>query len=494
MHPQLEARVSRELVDLRPRCPSSTGWTRSQPSTTAGRASPRSTRTPTGEPHRPFVVTCRARQYYEPAPDWAGDDERVVLAGLLPDQIHARLAGTLIAAVGVGRRRRANRPAIARSTRSFAVRCGWPWHCRSTATATPASCSASPQGKREGHLWELLSQIAWTTIVTRHRRRFARGWRGWRSACEGAAHNGSCCTNYIGSLPNPTEPCVRFDLPGVGVDSGLRALRRAGFRAGLRLDRGMVFGPGDRCWPAACGIQGVAVPLSAQSGAVHHERTAGPVARRRAGLRVGPADRRRAAQRTRRRLGIGMLAVMAFAALPLAERLRRAVLARAASSSPTRLGALSTRGPTPCSSRAVRVGLCRAGPGRRRHMGGGIVGLAAGAVIGLATAFVLGIPIGAIMGLGTGWTRGLSPLAAQRLAARGVLPASCPDSGMVRRARTRLAAVTDAYEFRHRELWRISPAPPGMLAKDDPAPRIAWSPAMPRRRPSPRRRRTRPRG
>jgi hypothetical protein len=44
-----------------------------------------------GEPHRPFVLTCRAREYRELAPDWVRDDECIVLVGLQPDQIKQHL-------------------------------------------------------------------------------------------------------------------------------------------------------------------------------------------------------------------------------------------------------------------------------------------------------------------------------------------------------------------------------------------------------------------
>jgi hypothetical protein len=50
-----------------------------------------------GSPHRPFVLTCRAREYYELAPDWVRDDERVVLVGLQPEQIRDKLAEPQIA-------------------------------------------------------------------------------------------------------------------------------------------------------------------------------------------------------------------------------------------------------------------------------------------------------------------------------------------------------------------------------------------------------------
>jgi hypothetical protein len=50
-----------------------------------------------GAPHHPFVLTCRAREYYELAPDWVRDDERIVLIGLQPDQIQRRLAEPQIA-------------------------------------------------------------------------------------------------------------------------------------------------------------------------------------------------------------------------------------------------------------------------------------------------------------------------------------------------------------------------------------------------------------
>jgi predicted NACHT family NTPase len=44
-----------------------------------------------GAAHRPFVLTCRAREYHELAPDWVRDDECVLLVGLQPDQIQQRL-------------------------------------------------------------------------------------------------------------------------------------------------------------------------------------------------------------------------------------------------------------------------------------------------------------------------------------------------------------------------------------------------------------------
>jgi hypothetical protein len=40
-------------------------------------------------PHRPFVLTCRADEYAELAPDWVSAEHHVVLAGLQPDQIDA---------------------------------------------------------------------------------------------------------------------------------------------------------------------------------------------------------------------------------------------------------------------------------------------------------------------------------------------------------------------------------------------------------------------
>jgi len=51
-----------------------------------------------GEPHRPFVLTCRPHEYEELAPDWVLDDERVVLVGLQPDQIRHTLSTSPIAA------------------------------------------------------------------------------------------------------------------------------------------------------------------------------------------------------------------------------------------------------------------------------------------------------------------------------------------------------------------------------------------------------------
>lgn len=44
-----------------------------------------------GAPHRAFVLTCRAREYRELAPDGVRDDECVELVGLQPDQIQQRL-------------------------------------------------------------------------------------------------------------------------------------------------------------------------------------------------------------------------------------------------------------------------------------------------------------------------------------------------------------------------------------------------------------------
>jgi hypothetical protein len=98
MHPQLDAAVARELVHAGLVLPVLDGLDEivliehrracvAAIDAYAGR----------GLPHRPFVLTCRAREYYELAPDWVRDDERVVLVGLQPDQIYDKLAEPQIA-------------------------------------------------------------------------------------------------------------------------------------------------------------------------------------------------------------------------------------------------------------------------------------------------------------------------------------------------------------------------------------------------------------
>jgi hypothetical protein len=42
-------------------------------------------------PHRPFVLTCRAEEYAQLAPDWVSAEQHILLAGLQPDQVNAIL-------------------------------------------------------------------------------------------------------------------------------------------------------------------------------------------------------------------------------------------------------------------------------------------------------------------------------------------------------------------------------------------------------------------
>jgi hypothetical protein len=42
-------------------------------------------------PYRPFVLTCRAEEYNQLAPDWVGAEQHILLAGLQPDQVNAVL-------------------------------------------------------------------------------------------------------------------------------------------------------------------------------------------------------------------------------------------------------------------------------------------------------------------------------------------------------------------------------------------------------------------
>jgi hypothetical protein len=92
MHPQLPVQVARELVAARLIVPVLDGLDEiasvehrracvAAIDAYAGR----------GEPHRPFVLTCRAREYRELAPEWVRDDDCVMLIGLQPDQIRRRL-------------------------------------------------------------------------------------------------------------------------------------------------------------------------------------------------------------------------------------------------------------------------------------------------------------------------------------------------------------------------------------------------------------------
>jgi hypothetical protein len=98
MHPQLDAAVARELVDARLVLPVLDGL--DEIATVEDRracVAAIDAYAERGAPHRPFVLTCRAPEYYELAPDWVRDDERVVLVGLQPDQIQTKLAEPQIA-------------------------------------------------------------------------------------------------------------------------------------------------------------------------------------------------------------------------------------------------------------------------------------------------------------------------------------------------------------------------------------------------------------
>jgi hypothetical protein len=43
------------------------------------------------DPHRPFVLTCRAEEYVQLAPDWVSAEQHIMLAGLQPDQVNTIL-------------------------------------------------------------------------------------------------------------------------------------------------------------------------------------------------------------------------------------------------------------------------------------------------------------------------------------------------------------------------------------------------------------------
>jgi len=98
MHPQLREEIAQELVDARLVLPVLDGL--DEIATVEHRRAciaAIDAYAERGAPHRPFVLTCRAREYYELAPDWVRDDERVVLVGLQPDQIQDKLAEPQIA-------------------------------------------------------------------------------------------------------------------------------------------------------------------------------------------------------------------------------------------------------------------------------------------------------------------------------------------------------------------------------------------------------------
>jgi hypothetical protein len=92
MHPGVPAQVARELVDARLIVPVLDGL--DEIATVQHRracVAAIDAYAERGEPHRSFVLTCRAREYRELAPDWVRDDECVVLVGLQRDQIKRRL-------------------------------------------------------------------------------------------------------------------------------------------------------------------------------------------------------------------------------------------------------------------------------------------------------------------------------------------------------------------------------------------------------------------
>lgn len=98
MHPELAGAVARELVDARLVLPVLDGLDEiAAVEDRRACVAAIDSYAERGEPHRPFVLTCRAHEYYELAPDWVRDDERVVLVGLQPDQIQAKLAEPQIA-------------------------------------------------------------------------------------------------------------------------------------------------------------------------------------------------------------------------------------------------------------------------------------------------------------------------------------------------------------------------------------------------------------
>jgi len=97
-YPQLHGQVARELVDARLVLPVLDGL--DEIATVKHRRAcieAIDAYAERGLPHRPFVLTCRAHEYYELAPDWVADDERVLLVGLQPDQIQTALAEPQIA-------------------------------------------------------------------------------------------------------------------------------------------------------------------------------------------------------------------------------------------------------------------------------------------------------------------------------------------------------------------------------------------------------------
>lgn len=91
-HPAVPAMIARELVDARLIVPVLDGL--DEIATVEHRracVAAIDAYAGAGKPHRSFVLTCRAREYRELAPDWVRDDDCVVLVGLQPDQVRRRL-------------------------------------------------------------------------------------------------------------------------------------------------------------------------------------------------------------------------------------------------------------------------------------------------------------------------------------------------------------------------------------------------------------------
>ncbi len=109
-----------------------------------------------GEPHRPFVLTCRTTDYQQLAPDLVGDDQRIELVGMQPDQIHQRLdeqtAGRP-AWMELRRRQAAGEPAIDELFESplyLAIA------LQIYRDGDPSELLTLPVAQARGRLWELL--------------------------------------------------------------------------------------------------------------------------------------------------------------------------------------------------------------------------------------------------------------------------------------------------------------------------------------------------
>lgn len=421
------------------------------------------------QPHRPFVLTCRADEYRQLAPDWVRDDQCLQLVGLQPDQVRDRLDEHTRA-----------RPAWkAVSERDVAGNTTIEQLCQSPLYLAivlqvyrdrdrdPSELLDLSIAQARRRLWELLldTHAASYDDATPQQ---VRAWLAWIATGLQRSGRQRFMLHELHALDPDAGANARAFSRRIRVAVGLAHGLPLGLVAGLAggLVGGLVFG--------LVGLI-IAPPLWSSVPSVRAERS----------------------WRQRIRFATRAERLRVDAAGGLATAPVGALVSRLFELGAGRVGALGVALGTGLITGLVGVArdllepeeIVADAPQRLRHAGpdavlassrvnGLVTGLVVGLIGGLSVALVVGLIVGLIgglaYGLGVGLIGGLSAglpfgLGAwlyhhwlrRRLARRGALPADLP--GFLRwcaQDERNWLRITEAYEFRHRELLdHLAPSP-----------------------------------